>query len=191
MRRTISAGITLCAAALVIGVIGTPIASAQQSFNVYLGGFAPKSEDSRTDNDVLVNDLTVDPALAFNVSDFHAFTFGGEYLVGLGPLFEAGLGIGYQSSSVPSVYANLTNSDGSEIEQTLRLRDVPMSATIRFLPLGHNRTGVQPYVGGGVGIHAWHYSETGQFVDVTNAVFRQTFEACGTATGPLIIGGVR
>lgn len=191
MRRLISAGIPTCAAALVIGLLATPIASAQQSFNVYVGGFAPKSEDGRTDNDVLVNDLTVDPPLAFNISDFHTVTFGGEYLVGLGPLFEAGLGIGYQSSSVPSVYANLQNSDGSEIEQTLRLRDVPMSATVRFLPLGHNRSGVQPYVGGGVGIHAWRYSESGQFVDTSNSIFRQTYEASGTATGPLILGGVR
>jgi hypothetical protein len=191
MRRLISAGTTVCVAAVVIGVFATPIASAQQSFNVYIGGFTPKSEDGRTSNDVLVNDLTIDPALAFKISDFNAFTFGGEYLVGLGPLFEAGLGIGYQSSSVPSVYADLTNSDGSEIEQTLKLRDVPMSATIRFLPLGHNRGGVQPYVGGGVGIHAWRYSETGEFVDTSNAIFRQTYEASGTATGPMILGGVR
>jgi hypothetical protein len=128
MRRLISAGTTVCVAAVVIGVFATPIASAQQSFNVYIGGFTPKSEDGRTSNDVLVNDLTIDPALAFKISDFNAFTFGGEYLVGLGPLFEAGLGIGYQSSSVPSVYADLTNSDGSEIEQTLKLRDHPLSA---------------------------------------------------------------
>ena len=191
MRRLISAGIKACAAAVVIGLLATPIASAQQSFNVYIGGFAPKSEDGRTANDVLVNDLTVDPPLAFNISDFHTVTFGGEYLVKLGPLFEAGLGIGYQSSSVPSVYAGLQNSDGSEIEQTLRLRDVPMSATVRFLPLGRNRNGVQPYVGGGVGIHAWQYSETGQFVDTSNSIFRQSYEASGTATGPMILGGVR
>jgi hypothetical protein len=191
MRRLILAGIQVCAGAVVIGLLTTPIASAQQSFNVYVGGFVPKSEDGRTPNDVLVNDLTVDPPLAFNISDFHTVTFGGEYLVGLGPLFEASLGIGYQSSSVPSVYANLVNADGSEIEQTLKLRDVPMSATVRFLPLGHNRGGVQPYVGGGVGIHAWRYSETGQFVDVSSGVFRQSYEASGTATGPLILGGVR
>src|SRR5262249_43113227 len=181
----------VCAAAIVIGLVATPIASAQQSFNLYVGGFAPKSEDGRTPNDVLVNNLTVDPALAFNISDFNTVTFGGEYLVGLGPLFEAGFSVGYQQSSVPSVYADLTNSDGSEIEQTLRLRDVPMSATVRFLPLGHNRSGVQPFVGGGVGIHAWHYSETGQFVDTSNGIFQQTYEASGTTTGPMILGGVR
>jgi len=191
MRRLISAGINACAAALVIGLFATPIASAQQSFNLYVGGFAPKSEDGRTANDVLVNDLTVEPPLSFEVTDFHTVTFGGEYLVHLGPMFEAGLGIGYQSSSVPSVYAGLVNSDGSEIEQTLKLRDVPMSATIRWLPLGKNPRGVQPYIGGGVGIHAWKYSETGQFVDTSNGIFQQTYEASGTATGPMILGGVR
>jgi len=191
MRRLISAGVTACAAGLVIGLFATPIASAQQSFNLYVGGFTPKSEDSRHANDVLVNDLTVDPPLSFNISDFNTVTFGGEYLVHLGPMFEAGLGVGYWQSTVPSVYANLVNSDGSEIEQELKLRDVPMSATIRFLPLGNNPRGVQPYVGGGVGIHAWRYSETGQFVDTANSIFRQSYEASGTATGPLILGGVR
>ena len=191
MRRLILAGSKACAAAIVIGLLATPAASAQQSLNLNIGGFAPKSEDGRTANDVLVNDLTLEPPLAFNISDFHTATFGAEYLVGLGPLFEAGMGVAYQSSSVPSVYANLVNSDGSEIEQTLKLRDVPFSATIRFLPLGRNRGGIQPFVGGGVGIHAWRYSESGQFVDDNGDIFRNSYEASGTASGPLILGGVR
>jgi len=191
MRRTILSGLKICAAATVIGLLASPVASAQQSLNLTIGGFAPKSEDGRTENDVLVNDLTLNPALAFNVSDFHTAVFGAEYLVRLGPTFEAGLGVAYQSSSVPSVYADLVNSDGSEIEQTLKLRDVPFSATIRFLPLGRNRDGVQPYIGGGVGIHAWRYSEAGDFVADNGDIFRNSYEASGTATGPVILGGVR
>jgi hypothetical protein len=84
----------------------------------------------------------------------------------------------------------LVDSDGTEIEQTLKLRDIPFSATVRFLPLGH-QGGVQPYFGAGVGVHAWRYSESGEFVDVNNAIFRKTYVASGTATGPVILGGLR
>jgi len=191
MRRFILAGLKACAAAAVIGLLAAPAASAQQSLNLNIGGFSPKSEDGRTPNDVLVNDLTLNPPLAFNISDFNSATFGAEYLVGLGEIFEAGLGIGFQSRSVPSVYAALVNNDGSEIEQTLKLRDVPFTATVRFLPLGHNRGGVQPFIGGGVGIHAWRYSETGQFVADNGDIFRNSYAASGTATGPVVLGGVR
>ena len=175
---------------LVIALVAPAAASAQQSLNLYVGGFTPKSEDGRTPNDVLVNDLTVSPQLSFNISDFNMPVFGAEYVVGLGPILEAGLGIGFQQRSVPSVYAQLINTDGSEIEQTLKLRDIPFSATVRFLPLGH-QDGVQPYIGGGVGIHAWRYSESGQFVADNSDIFRKTYVASGTATGPVVLGGVR
>jgi hypothetical protein len=191
MRRIILSGLKVCAAATVIGLLASPMASAQQSLNLNIGGFTPKSEDGRTANDVLVNDLTLEPALAFNVSDFNTVVFGAEYLVGLGPLFEASLGVAYQSNSVPSVYEGFVNDDGSEIEQTLKLRDVPFSATIRFLPLGRNRGGIQPFFGAGVGIHAWRYSETGDFVADNGDIFRNSYVASGTATGPVILGGVR
>jgi outer membrane protein W len=175
--------------AILVGFIATP-AFAQQSLNFFVGGFTPRAEDARTPNDVLVNDLTVSPQLSFNISDFNSAVFGAEYLAGLGDKFEAGLGIGFQQRSVPSVYDQLINSDGSEIEQTLKLRDIPFTATVRFLPLGH-QSGVQPFIGGGVGIHAWRYSESGQFVDTSNAIFRNTYVASGTATGPVVLGGVR
>ena len=190
MRRFMLAGLKACATAAVIGLVMTPAASAQQSLNLLVGGFTPKSEDGRTPNDVLVNDLTVSPQLLFDIKDFNMPAFGAEYLVGLGDILEAGLGIGFQQRPVPSLYAQLVNNDGSEIEQTLKLRDIPFSATVRFLPLGH-QGGVQPYIGGGVGVHAWRYSESGQFVDTSNAIFRKTYVASGTATGPLVLGGVR
>lgn len=190
MRRRFAKFCLVCSsAALVLGVCATPPASAQQSFNFYVGGFVPRAEDARTPNDVLVNDLELE-GLAFDISDFHSPVFGGEYLVGLGDKFEAGLGIGFQQRSVPSVYADVVNSNGAEIEQTLKLRVIPFGATIRFLPLGH-RSSVVPYIGAGVGVLRWRYSETGEFVDQTNAIFRQSYVADGSATGPLILGGLR
>jgi hypothetical protein len=136
---------------------------------------------------VLVNNLDF---LVFNIKDFNAPTFGGEYLVGMADKFEAGLGIGYQSKSVPTVYANFVNANGTEIEQELKLRVVPVTATIRFLPLGHHNS-VTPYIGAGVGVFGWRYSETGEFLATDSTIFRGNFVGSGSATGPVILGGVR
>jgi len=67
---------------------------------------------------------------------------------------------------------------------------VPITATIRFLPLGHHAS-FKPYIGAGVGIMPWRYSETGEFVDFNdNSIFRDSFTGSGTAVGPVILGGV-
>lgn len=161
---------------------------AQQSLNLYLGGYVPTSEDSRDKQDVLWNNLDF---LSFNIKDFNAATVGAEYLVGLSDNFEGGLGIGVYSRTVPSVYANYVNANGSEIEQDLKLRMVPFTATVRWLPLGHS-AGVEPYFGAGVAIVNFRYSENGQFVDFTDgSIFRDNFVGKGTATGPTVLGGIR
>lgn len=160
---------------------------AQQSLNLYLGGFSPRGEDARDPDDVLLNNLEF---LSFDIKDFNGFTAGAEYLVGLGEWFDGGLGVGIYRRTVPSVYRFLENADGSEIEQDLKLRIVPFTATVRFLPLGRS-SGIQPYIGAGVGVLSYRYSETGDFVDFNDdSIFRESFVGSGSATGPLILGGI-
>jgi len=80
---------------------------------------------------------------------------------------------------------------GDPIVADLKLRVVPMSATFRFLPLGHHE-GVQPYIGAGAGVFAWRYSESGDFVASDNrTIIHGNFRRSGTATGPVVLGGVR
>lgn len=190
MRRPISATraiLNRCAAFAVLAVVLAPAtASAQQTVNFTVGAFVPRGEDGRSRNDVLVNNLDF---LSFNIKDFNGVTVGGEWLTGLGDLFEAGLGVGYYQRSTPAVYSRFVNADGSEIEQDIKLRVVPFTATVRFLPLGHH--GVEPYVGAGVGVFHWRYSETGQFLATDRSIFRGNFVGTGNATGPVILGGVR
>jgi hypothetical protein len=180
MRRMI-----LAAAAVVFMV--PSIASAQQSLNFSVGGFVPRGEDGRDRDDVLVNNLDF---LAFNIKDFSGATVGAEWLASLGDKFEAGLGTGYYARTVPTVYLEFVNNNGTEIEQDIKLRVVPFTATIRFLPMGHGN-GIEPYIGGGVGVLAWRYSETGQFLATDSSIFRGNFVTKGSASGPLILGGIR
>jgi outer membrane protein W len=152
-----------------------------------------KPEDSRAgqdrgiDRDVLIADLD---SLAFNVKDFNGPTVTGEWLVGVSDFVEVGFGAGIYQRTVPSVYRNQVNANGSEIQQDLKLRIIPMTATVRFLPIGH--AAVEPYIGAGVGAFNWRYTETGDFVDFGDlSIFHATYQAKGTAIGPVILAGLR
>ncbi len=203
-------------ALLVVTVFGAAFAapahaqSQAVSFNV--GAFNLRGIDGRCPNvsltssgspllvncDILGTELNAGQidALLFNLKDFNNATFGGEWLIGVGDMLEAGVGVAYYASGqVPSVSANYVNFDtGAEITQEIRLRVVPITATIRFLPLGRAHV-VEPYIGGGIGIFAWRYSEAGQFLfpnDVGGLDIRtNTYANSGTAIGPVILGGVR
>jgi hypothetical protein len=161
-----------------------------QSIGFNLGYFAVRGEDARVGGDVLLANLFDFEPLAFDVRDFNTARIGGEWLFGLGEFLEGGVGLEYYRRTVPSVYAGVVHETGREIEQDLRLRVVPASFTVRFLPVG--RGGVEPYVGAGLGLFNWRYSEVGEFVDTRDySVFRDRFVANGTSAGALILGGVR
>ena len=167
-------------------------ASAQQSVNFFLGGFVPRSLDARDVNDVLLQDTSF---LDFNMGDFTGFTVGGDFLIALGDKFDAGLGVGFYQRTVPAASIDFQRVPGdrrSDPRSTLQLRIVPFTATVRWLPLGHNDRGLRPYIGGGVGVFGWRYSETGDFVAADNVtIIHGNFVGSGAAVGPVILGGVR
>lgn len=169
-------------------VVVPPVQAQQQSVSLNVGYFAVRGEDARISDDVLLENLTL---LSFDLGDFSNAAVGGEWLVGIGEYLEAGLGIGFYRRTVPSTYGDFVDADGSEIEQDLRLRVVPFAATVRLLPFGASQP-VQPYVGGGLGVFTWRYSESGEFVDFSDfSIFRDRFVAEGTDAGPIAIGGLR
>jgi opacity protein-like surface antigen len=164
---------------------------ARHSIGFNLGYFAVKGEDSRVEDDVLVADLSAADPLLFEIKDFNFVTFGGEWLYAVSPYLETGVGVGVYQRSVPSIYRDLENVNGAEIAQDLKLRMVPITATVRFLPLGRSGP-VEPYIGAGVGFINWRYTESGEFVDSSDdSIFRETYKANGTAVGPVILGGLR
>jgi len=163
------------------------VAAAQQSIAFNIGYFTLRAEDARPIEDVLVQDLQFH---AFDIKDFNGAVVGGEWLVPIGQFFEAGVGAGYYQRTVPSVYLNFVNEDGSEIAQDFKLRMVPITGMVRFLPTGR-RAAIQPYIGAGIGVFAWRYAETGQFIDDNQDIFRGNFVDSGVNVGPVVAGGVR
>ena len=194
--------------AVALTTIATP-AVAQVIHGVSFGGgmFFPRAEDSRADGDTLVANLnqpvipgTVPPvtgSLAFDIKDFRSFPIFGEWHIAFGHHVEIGVSAAYMNQSVNSVYRDLVNghdtvttADDTEIQQTLRLQQVPISAVARFLTgrIG----GVQAYGGGGIVLSWFNYTESGDFVDTTDfVVFNSKFQAKDFAFGPVILGGVR
>lgn len=162
--------------------------AAQQTLNFSLGGFSPRGFDARVTGDALVENRDF---LVFDMGDFTGGSVNGEWLVPIGEYFEAGAGIGFYRRTVPTVYEDFVDNDGTEIDQDLRLRLVPVSFTVRVLPLGQSN-GVQPYFGAGLGIFNWRYSEDGEFVDFRDdSIFRERYVADGNETGPIAFGGIR
>jgi hypothetical protein len=172
--------------------LGAAPAAAQQTLNFSFGYFTVRGEDARVEGDILNEHLGAEAPLVYELSEFNGPSIGAEWLVPLGQYLEAGAGVSFSRRTVPSVYEDFVDADGSEIEQDLRLRLVPVAFTIRVLPLGQ-QTGVQPYFGAGLGVINWRYSESGEFVDFSqrNAIFREQYVASGSETGPIMLGGLR
>ena len=140
--------VSCVAVALVAGFVNTPTASAQQSVNFFVGAFVPRGFDGRGIDDVLYQNAGF---LDFRIKDFNGVTAGAEYLVQLSDFFDAGLGVGIYSRSVRTADLDFQHPNGDLIEQDLKLRMIPVTATFRFLPLGHHDA-IVPYFGAGVGI---------------------------------------
>lgn len=185
----------LVAAGAILGHAAT--ASAQQTLNFNIGYFAVRGADARTgagcgctNADVLVANRDF---LTFDINDFGGPSIGGEWLVPLGGFFEAGAGVGFTRRTVASVYTNYVQANGAEVDQDLRLRTIPVTFTMRALPLGQTSP-IQPYIGAGLAVVNYRYSESGEFIDFNQAgrpVFNNTYEASGSATGPVVLGGLR
>jgi len=168
--------------------LGARPALAQQTFNVSLGYFTVRGQDARVTGDVLNANRNF---LTFDIKDFNSASIGGEWLIPVGRYIEAGAGLSFTRRTVPTVYTKFVNANNSEIDQDLRLRMVPVAFTFRVLPLGQD-VGFQPYLGGGLGVINWRYSESGQFLDPRDrSIFNNSYAASGTETGPVAMGGIR
>lgn len=182
VRRAVVAGL----AAVLMSA--APALAQDSVVGINFGGFLLKGEDGRSRDDVLTENLDF---LLFDIGDFNGVAVGGDYYVSIGSFIEVGAGVGFYQRSVPSVYARFVDEDGTEIEQDLKLRVLPVTAAVRFFPLSRDG-GFQPYVGGGVAFNRWRYSETGEFLDFSDgAIFRDNFVDEGTKAGPLFLGGIR
>ena len=165
-------------------------ATSRNTVSFSVGYFGLRGIESRDPDDVIVGDLVNAHPLLFEVNDLNSATFGGEYLFAPARNFEIGVGLGFSQKSIQTVYADITHSDRTEIEQELKLRQVPVTFTGRFLILPRG-SAVEPYIGAGLTAIRYQYSEVGEFVDQDGFIFPAVFKTDGTAAGPIVLAGAR
>ena len=194
-----------CLTLVLLGAAAPASAQVVHSIGFGAGLFWPRGESSRVEGDVLVANLNqplipnVSPpsttSLEYEINDFRSFPVYGEYNLTFGKV-EASFGFAYSQRKVDSRYRDLVNEARgfTDIEQDLSLRMMPFTAVVRFLPLS-NAAGFQPYVGGGLTVINFRYSESGEFVDPSDPnnleIFHETYVATGNAVGGVILGGIR
>jgi opacity protein-like surface antigen len=177
----------LVSSALVLAVSGPALAQ-DAVVGANIGGFLLKGEESRDRDDVLRRNLSF---LEFDLPDFNGATVGGDVGVSLGSFIEVGVGINYFQRTVPTIYSDFVDEDGTEIDSDMKLRNIPIAFTAKLFPLTRD-AGVQPYVGAGVQLNRWKYTEVGEFLDFdTDEIFRDSFTDEGTEIGPVFLGGIR
>lgn len=182
--------------------------SAQFGFGLFL----PRGIDARDGNDVLLANLAptgaipgLDDSLEFDfcktdqrrscLRPFRAAHVSGEWNIAFGNRLEVGLGAGFQSRTVQSRYTELFNSvTNRDIEQDIGLRLIPVTALVRFMPIGRPGS-VQPYVGVGVSAINFRYTEIGDFFAPFDPpdenIFFANVRTTGNAVGPLWVVGLR
>jgi len=188
IRRLLQTGFAMAVIAL-----SASTASAQivQSLNVGGGWVWPRGFDARVDGDVLIADLSSSDPLLFDLDRFHGGQVFGEWNVAFGDHVEVSGGVSYYQRTVPSVYRELVNESGFEIAQELKLRMVPVTGIVRFLPVG-SPSEFQPYVGIGVSVINWRYSEAGEFVDPTDyTIYAARYVESSTDIGTVFVAGAR
>jgi hypothetical protein len=187
LKKVIASGVL--AGATLMCATAASAQDLRQTVNFTLGYFTPLGPDARDDDDVLNANSTF---LYFDLDDFNGASVGGEWLFPLARHIEGGIGVSFSSQTVHSIYQDYVDPDGTEVDQDLRLRMVPAAFTVRLLPIDP-RSPVQPYVGGGLALVSWRYSEIGEFVDFNagRTIFEGRFVKSGANVGPLFLGGIR
>ena len=185
----------LVAALLMCATVASAQDLGKQTVNFTLGYFTPLGFDSRDIDDVLIANSTFLQTRGrsfLDLDEFNGASVGGEWLFPLARHIEGGIGVSYTSQTSHTVYADFVDPDGTEIDQDLKLRLTPIAFTVRLIPVSP-RSPFQPYIGGGVGLINWKYTEVGEFVDFNagREIFNGDFEESGTNAGPVFLGGIR
>jgi len=190
MRRTLRGRrMGMAVVAALAGSAGTASAQVVQSLNLSGGIFIPRGQNSRKPHDVWIADV---PIFLFETNDFTSGEISGEWNIAFNNRLELGIGAAYYQDTIHTLYRDYVDIDFSEIRSDFTLRASPFTGVIRFMPFGKPGS-FQPYIGGGVAVTPWKYSEIGKFIDFNdnNTVYNGRYIANGTSVGPVALAGFR
>ncbi len=199
LRRPLGA-----AAALIVALAHAPPAAAQGAGNGFLfqrpiGTFGVRAGFNRASagSDIFT---FVQDQLTLGRGAFDGLTGAAELAFHLDERFDLALGVAYGSTGSRSEFRNYVDQNNLPIEQTTRLEQVPLSASLRYRlgPRGRQvgrlawvPAKVSPWLGAGGGLTWYRFKQTGDFVDFNNLnVFHDSFRSSGWAPGVHAAAGV-
>src|SRR5690606_6716492 len=105
----------------------------------------------------------------------------------------------WSNSTVQSEFRHYTYQDDSPIEQTTKLRRLPLTLLARVYPLARGTAlsnyawipaRFTPFVGGGAGVLWYKLEQSGDFVDADALdIFESSYESSGAAFAAHALGG--
>ncbi len=134
----------------------------------FRGGWAFNRSDAEI-YDFLTDQLTLDK------SDFDAPAFSVDFSWRLISWLDVVVGVEYSGRKQDSEDRRFVEADGSPIEQSTRLTQVPLTLSLKIYPVGRGkqigeyawiRKTVVPYLGGGIGSTWYQLKQKGDFVDI-------------------------
>ena len=161
------------------------------SVSFRIGGFWPSADSDLWDTNFF--DLTIEKA------DFNSYMVGMEFNWFATRMITVGVAVDYYKKTNSSNYVDYTDMDGNEIYQDITLDLVPITATVKFTPLGNGAPGYGggrgtsfvPWVGVGAGVYAYRYEEYGEFIDFSDmSIIEGDFITEDAAFGLHVAGGV-
>jgi hypothetical protein len=152
-----------------------PALSADGALVFKLGSFFPGGESELW----TVNTETFD----FDVGDFNYLMGGVELDIELTNYLDVAIGFDGYSRRVDSAYRDFVRDDGDEISQSFKLKVLPITGGLRFLPAGKFRRLI-PHVAVGAGLYYFDYQERGDFISTgSSQIFLGTFSDRGLVPG--------
>lgn len=140
--------------------------------------------------DFVTDEFTVRPR------DFDGALVTFDLAVHLSPYADFIAGLSYTHGTADSRYRHL----GEPVEQWTRIQQTPVTAGLRFFPLGRGRqvgefvwipSTVRPYVGAAAGVVFYRLVQDGEWVDIaTNEIFEERFESDGWGRALHALAGV-
>lgn len=119
----------------------------------------------------------------FDVADFRYLMGGIELDLELTNYLDVAVGLDAYSRQVGSNYRDFVRADGTDIAQTFKLKVLPITVGLRFLPLRKFRKLI-PHVALGAGLYYFDYQEQGDFISTASSqIFPGTFSDRGLVPG--------
>ena len=147
-----------------------------------LGAFSP-------DGNSELWDFNVD-TFNFDVSTFNYVMGGVELDLELTTFLDVAIALDGYSRRVSAHYLDFIREDGSEIQQSFKLKVLPITGGLRYLPVRKFHRFI-PHVAAGVGLYYFDYQEAGDFVNLSSsAIFPSTFQDRGLTPGAYIGTGL-